>query len=128
MKLLFQKADQSYKHYVLKRVQNHYDRKRPEYEIHNIRLFHEHVPADKSQIVRSFLKKKRFMFCPILPLHPICEFFSPKLELGRMRICFKERIGLNAINQYINTIPKKYMNAFKAWINLLNWCVSVNGE
>lgn len=80
-----------------------------------------------------FWKKKGFMFCPILSIHPTCLavtffFFLNKKALVTQKICFKKCFWHChlAVHEYHS--KKHYMNKFKAWINRLKLCMSVKGE
>lgn len=120
--------------FVLKKVKEHYERKRTKSGIRNIRLLHETPQHINPRLYMwdHFWAKKMFLVCPILPIHQTCLSVSIFLFL-KMRKHFRKIYGSrnavgSVISQYINTIEKNYMNAFKAWINRLKLCLSVKGE
>ena len=128
-------TDRFYKHSVLKKAKEFYNKKRPSKRWSGAHLLHDNASSHKCEVVKSFLaseKVKVLNYPPYSPdLNP-CDFFL----FPRLRKCFLEiTIRLEVllaelyIYQCLQQIPKEdYLSAFRDWVKRLQKCVSVKGE
>ena len=73
-----------YKHYILRKLNKYYKKRRPATGMRYVRLLYDNAPAHKSAVVTEFLKLKKVTVLPHPTYSPdlaLCDFFLfPKLK------------------------------------------------
>ena len=123
-----------YKKFVLKKVKEVYNKKRPSKGWSGVHLLHANASSHKCEVVKSFLaseKVKVLNHPPYSPdLSPCGFFLFPRLKrmLSGNKCTSRCSLG-SAIYQCLLQIPKEdYLSAFRDWVKRLQKCVSVKGE
>ena len=123
-----------YKIFILKKVKEFYNKKRPSKGWSGVHLLHDNASCHKCEVVKSFLaseKVKVLNHPPYSPELSPCDFFLfPRLKkmLSRNKYTSRSSLG-SAIYQCLQQIPKEdYLSAFCDWVKRLQKCVSVKGE
>ena len=122
-----------YKNYVLKKVKEFYNKKRPSKRCSGAHLLHDNASSHKCEVVKSFLAsgKVEVLNHPHSPDLSPCDFFLfPRLKKMHSGNKYSSRSSLgSAIYQCLQQIPKEdYLSTFRNWVKRLQKCVSVKGE
>ena len=123
-----------YKNFVLKKVQEFYNKKRPSKGRSGVHLLHDNASSHKCEVIKSFLaseKVKVLNHPPYSPHLSPCDFFLfPRLKkmLSGNKYTSRSSLG-SAIYQCLQQTPKdNYLSASRDWVKRLQKCVSVKGE
>ena len=125
---------QFYKNFVLKKVKEFYNKKRPSKGWSGVHLLHDNTSSHKCEVVKYFFgfwKGESFNHPPYSPDLSPCDFFLfPRLKKILSGNKFTSRCSLgSSIYQCLQQIPKEdYLSAFRDWVKRLQKCVSVKEE
>ena len=123
-----------YKNFVLKKVKEFYNKKRPSKKWSGVHLLHDNTSSQKCEVVKSVLASEKVKVLNHPPyshyLSP-CDFFLfPRLKkmLSENKCTSRSSLG-SATYQCLQLIPKEdYLSALRDWVKRLQKCVSVKGE
>ena len=122
-----------YKNYVLKKVKEFYNKKRPSNGWSGVHLLHENASSPNCEVVKFFLASEKVKILNHPPYSPDlspCDFFLfPRLKKMLSGNKYTSRSSLrSAIYQCFQQIPKEdYLSAFRDWVKGYK-NVSVKGE
>ena len=123
-----------HKNYVLKKVKEFYNKKRPSKGWSGVHLLYDNASSHTWVVVKSCLASEKVKVLNHPPYSPDlspCDFFLfPRLKKMLSGNKYTSRSSLSsAIYQCLQQTPKENnLSAFRDWVKTLQKCVSVKGE
>ena len=114
-----------YKNYVVKKVKEFYNKKRPSKGWSGVHLLHYNASSHRCEVVKSFLASEKVKVLNHLPyssdLSPRDFFLFPRLKKKFSGNMCTSRSSLgSAVYQCLQQIPKEdYLSAFRDWVERL---------